>query len=311
MGITVLKTAALAGLFSCILALAGAFSGVTVSSHAITAAEVRTEADLREFVEHAVDEYYAEFLLKQHCDLTTLDLGGAADLLPQYLPNFGINDLSPASIQTLSAETVKKLISLFNSPGIQSYFPGGLDIWEACDFPDSSSFREVFGSGDGNWRSGSIYIFVLDENKTMLFHGADQNLESGTLGNNAGGTDDVGDLIIDGVEKTPGGVFVDCYWDEPTTGRSWKRSYVVDPFEYLQLDPPSDSPGIIFGSGIYPTDNPPSECQIVEPPAGSSGGGCAIAAGSDSTSRGIAFNLLLTVSAFFLAISLKSRAMNR
>ena len=43
---TVFKTAALAGLFLCMLMLAGAFSGITVSVHAITADEVETEADL-------------------------------------------------------------------------------------------------------------------------------------------------------------------------------------------------------------------------------------------------------------------------
>ena len=69
---TVFKTAALTGLFSCMLALAGAFSGITASVHAITAAEVETEAELKQFVEEAVDAYYIDFLLKQHCDLREL-----------------------------------------------------------------------------------------------------------------------------------------------------------------------------------------------------------------------------------------------
>ena len=40
-------------------------------------------------------------------------------------------------------------------------------------------------------------------------------------------------------------------------------------------------------------------------------GGCAIAAGSDSTPRSNAFNLLLIVSALFLAVSFGNRAVDR
>lgn len=42
-----------------------------------------------------------------------------------------------------------------------------------------------------------------------------------------------------------------------------------------------------------------------------SGGGCAIAAGSDSTSRNDALNLLLIVSALFFAVSFGNRAVGR
>ena len=78
---TVFKTAALSGLFLCMLALAGAFSGITTSVHATHADEVQTEADLKSFVEAAVDEYYIEFLLITQCDLTTLDFGQVGSLI--------------------------------------------------------------------------------------------------------------------------------------------------------------------------------------------------------------------------------------
>ena len=42
-----------------------------------------------------------------------------------------------------------------------------------------------------------------------------------------------------------------------------------------------------------------------------SGGGCAIAAGSDSTSQNNALNLLLIVSGLFLAVSFGNRAVGR
>ena len=69
---TVFKTAALAGLFLCMLALAGAFSGITTSVHATHADEVQTEADLKPFVEAAIDEYYINTIIKQHCDFSQI-----------------------------------------------------------------------------------------------------------------------------------------------------------------------------------------------------------------------------------------------
>ena len=338
---TIFKTTALAGLFSCLLAFAGAFSGITVSVHAITAAEVKTEADLEKFVQKAVDEYYTEFLVKQHCDLTKLNLGEAEDLLPILLADYGIQDLSPDSIRTLSSENIKELISLFNEEFVKLLLPEDFDIWEeACEVPDTSSFRDVFGSGEGDWRSGSIYLFVIhDPEQTIIFHGLDMQLENQDLtGLKDAGERLIGDLILEAVDP-PGDGFVDYCWDDPTVdgdevedtdpltapGDSWKTSYVVDPFDYLEMPPPPDSPGVIFGSGIYPkTGTPPSGCKIVggmeepngdgdeTPPTGdSSGGGCAIAAGSDSTSLGTAFNLLLTVFALFFVISSGSRAVGR
>ena len=66
---TVFKTAALAGLFSCMLMLAGAFSGITTSVHATHADEVDTEADLEQFVKAAIDEYYINTIIKS-CDFS-------------------------------------------------------------------------------------------------------------------------------------------------------------------------------------------------------------------------------------------------
>lgn len=117
---TVFKTAALAGLFSCVLMLAGAFSGITTSVHAVHADEVDTEEKLKQFVEEAVDEYYIEFLLKEHCDLRNLDLPELAlQFLPSFLAPYGIQDLSPESMRMLSTEDVRRLIGLFNGPQVR------------------------------------------------------------------------------------------------------------------------------------------------------------------------------------------------
>ena len=356
---TVFKTAALAGLFSCMLVLVGAFSGITASVHAITAAEVETEAELKQFVEDAVDAYYLEFLLKQHCDLSTLDLPESlsGQVLTGFLGRYGIQDLSPSSMQMLSTEDVKELIDLFNSGFVQGLFEAEgleLDIWAVCQVPQpNSTFRDVFGGPEeANWKSGSIYLFVAQYpqgEQKVVFHGQDPDLLTQDLtGLEDADNRPVMELIeqaaaaaVQGRPETEKG-FLDYCWDDPTVegdgdeddgdpltapGDSWKTSYVVDPFDSLGLPAPSDSPRVIFGSGIYPkTGEPPSECRIVtgmddmddmddditEVIEGIvDGGGCAIAAGSDNAPRGTAFNLLLIVSALFFTISFRSRAMDK
>ena len=310
---TIFKTAVLAGLFSCLLVLAGAFSGITVSVHAITAAEVKTEADLQQFVEDAVDAFYIDFLIRRHCDFSDAPF---ADLIP---PDF----------HEQSTKEMKTLISL------ASTVPGLADISVAayCEEDKILAFDEVF-RGDADWNARSIYLFVADDSGKILFHGTDESLEGEVLEVRDAGGRDVAQLIIDEVKTPDNDGLVDYCWDDPTVdeddiddndpstapGDSWKRNYVVDPYKYLQLPQPADSPRVIFGSGIYPkTGTPPEKCQIHGEidttngngggtPSADSGGGCAIAAGSDDTSRDTAFNLLLIVSALFLAVSLRSRA---
>ncbi len=210
----------------------------------------------------------------------------------------------------------------------------------------------------------------MDDQETLLFHGADSSVENMVLDAEDEGGRDVADLIV-GEVKTPNSGnpgFINYCWDDPDVngdeildsnrdpipgrapGDSWKTSYVVDPFKSLGMPAPSNSPGIIFGSGIYPkTGNPPPGCDgngmadydeegmgdmedpmedMQEPveesmdepgegemepamPTSVSGGGCAITAGSDSTPRNDALNLLLIVSALFLAVSFRRRVTSK
>ena len=354
---TVFRTVALAGLFSLMLALGGVFFGITASVHAAhpdatTADQVGTdETKLKQFVGAAVDEYYIKFLLQgedEHCDLTNLP-----DRLPPALATGLVNnlalvapipDLTPASMRTLTTDQVKGLLDLFKSPLIANYLPDDFDMWADCTFPPDSTFRDVFtaSGAEGNWLSGSIYLFVMDHNQKLLFHGSDEKLDGVVLEAIDGGGRDVGRLLVDEVSSTADGDgLVDYCWNDPATteddvvdddpatapGDSWKTSYVVDPFEYLGVDPPSGSSSVIFGSGIYPkTGTPPEGCMIYdeEPPTttppttppttgggDSGGGGCAIAAGSGGMPKGVAFNLLLIASALFFTVSLAGRAGGR
>lgn len=302
------------------LTLGVVFYGITASVHAITASEVQTEADLKQFVEEAIDAYYYEFILKERCDLSQLVFPEEVEeLFPLFLKSYGIEDLSPDSIRMLTVAEMKKITSLFNNAGVKNSLSVGF-IWTACDLPPPSSFREVLESEEGGkWRSGSIYLFVTqhmeeDPRQTFIFHGQDMQFENKDV---TGLQDAYGRRVMDLAEqaanepvqgRTEKGFFHYC-WDDPTIehdniedmnpltapGDSWKISYVVDPFDYLGLDALPDSPRVIFGSGIYPkTGTPPSGCDG-DGMADVSGGGCAIAAGSDNTPLSTVFNLLLIV----------------
>lgn len=276
---TVFKTAALASLFSCVLVLAGVFSGITTSAHAVHAEDVETEDQLRQFVTEAVDEYYINFLLKTQCDLTQLDFGPqVTPLIGPSLSQLGISDLSPASMQRLSIEQVRGLISLF--PTVQALLPPDFDMWDACTLPQpTSTFRDVFTEEEENWLSGSIYLFVMNDEKELLFHGDDESLEGDVVEAIDEGDRDVGKLIVDEADDPMNNGIIKYCWDDPTTdedniveaendstiapGDSLKVSYVIDPFSSLGVPGPSGSPGIILGSGIYPETPDPDlpECN--------------------------------------------------
>lgn len=341
---TVFKTAALAGLFLCMLVFGGAFSGITTSAHAVHADEVDTEEELKQFVKEAVDEYYIDFIIKTQCDFTKITHPGSntplSDLIALQTP---LSDFLQ-----LPADRIRPTIPLFSTLQLTREI-----MEQGCDF--TQRFAEVFGRGEGDWNSGSIYLFVMDDTGKMLYHGADDTLEGERIVAVDEGGRDVRELIV-GEAATPmnDGIVKYC-WDNPAVdtddindnddetapGDSLKVSYVIDPFQDLGAPALSGSPGIIFGSGIYPemidpelpecngtgiagdgpepTDPPTEPMPPMEPPmepgpgtsTSVSGGGCAIAGGGDSTPRNDALNLLLMVSTLFLAVSFGNRAASR
>ena len=233
---TVFKTAALAGLFLCVMMLAGAFFGITDFVHAthdeapeITADQVETEGSLEQFVKEAVDAYYIDLIMKHECDFTGLTI----NFMGAPIEGAAINGFLP----TLSTDVIKSFIPEF----------ANLDMEDYCDL--NPPFHEVFGREDGDWKSGSIYLFVMDGQGTLLFHGDDQSLEDEVLEAIDAGEKDVAQLIINKAKENPKeGGFVDYCWDDPAIeddnvggsdpaiapGDSWKRNYVVDPFELLE-----------------------------------------------------------------------------
>ena len=345
---TVFKTAVLTGLLSCLLALAGAFFGTTVSVHAmhegfIHAEDVHTEADLEQFVEDAVNAYYIDFIIKS-CDFKKITTPAGAIVYDLISAQFG-GDFQ--NFLHTPAADLRPSVPLFHSIGLTK-----AEMEKGCDF--SHRFDQVFDKGgnrgEGDWKSGPIYLFVINDEGRTLFHGADPNLEGKVLAAVDEGKNDVNKLIIGEVENPRNGGIVEYCWDNPDVpgdeilengkpiegkapGDSWKKSYVVDPFVSLRAPELSSSPGVIFGSGIYPdpeTGTAPPGCDgngmadydgngmadydgdgMDGDGMDAASGGCAIVAGSDSTPRGTAFNLLLIVSVLFLAVSFGSRAMDK
>lgn len=330
---TVFRTAALAGLFLCLLMLAGAFSGITASVHAVHADEVDTQDELVQFVQEAIDEYYINTIIKT-CDFSDAPFGPA-------IAAAGL-DLATATV-----DEIKRVIPLFPAVGLT----GRSDIDPYCDF--SQRFAEVFGRGEGDWNSGSIYLFIMDDTGRMLYHGADEALEGERIVAVDEAGQDVRELIVDEAATPMNAGIIKYCWDDPAVdsdniddndpatapGDSLKISYVVNPFEYLEAPALSATPGVIFGSGIYPsemdsdlpqcngngvagdvepTDPEPTDPEPTDPEptmdpgiTSVSGGGCAIAAGSDSTPRSHTFNLLLMVSALLFTVSFGSRKAGR
>ena len=147
------------------------------------------------------------------------------------------------------------------------------------------------------WKSGAIYMFAMTSTTQVFFNGLLHTLEDTNLNVVDEDGVNVGDEIIKTATGTGVGGFVDYKWDHPlidgdevredgkSPGTTPKRSY-VEGFSF-----PGGEQVFIMGSGIYPGDYTKAEDDD---------GGCAIV-GIGSGTGNTALNLLLVVSALFLA----------
>lgn len=299
--------------------------GSDIPPLAVSADQVETAGDLeaqkealRDFVHSAIDAYYIDFLIKGSCDFSGVS-------------GFGTFDLAQ-----LSRDQIKDLI-----PRIASFAGGQASVLSLCNVLKASLYRPVMRSEEGDWKSGSVYVFAMDSDidvQRVLFNGLDSQLEDKNLKLSDNGGRDVGKLIIDEVRMAEKGegVFVEYCWDDPdyegdevrdengnpipgkAPGKSYKLSYVVDSLDYIGLPPPPGAPKYIFGSGIYPKEGEGnlldgcefSRAGVEEPPDmvedAADGGGCAIV-GTGDTPQGTVLNLFLMASVLFLAVSFGRR----
>ena len=119
--------------------------------------EAQKEA-LKSFVHSAIDAYYIDFLFKGSCDFSTV-------------PGFESFDLA-----SLSRDQIKAFI-----PQIVSSATGGqINLLNVCNALRASLYRSVMRSEEGPWKSGSVYVFSMDDNidvQRVLFNGLDAELE--------------------------------------------------------------------------------------------------------------------------------------
>ena len=196
--------------------------------------------------------------------------------------------------QVMDDDTLQKFVQ----EGLQGYLPVLL-AHARGDFSKLPNYRHCMR--EEPWKSGAIYMFVMTSTTTVFFNGNDPLLEDTNLNVVDEDGVNVGDEIIKTASGTGVGGFVNYKWDHPlidgdevredgkSPGITPKRSYV----EGFNL--PLQDVVFIIGSGIYPGDYEDD------------GGGCAVA-GPANASRSAAANLLLIVSALFLATSLRRRA---
>ena len=172
-----------------------------------------------------------------------------------------------------------------------------------CDLSKTSLYRPVMRSAEGPWKSdqNAVYLFMMyDEGERVIFNGNNKSLEGASLlVTDANGVHLGPTIIKEAKEPGEDGFFL-YLWDDPRT----KEDDIYDPggapgispkLGYVKaLDLPKSGRVIIFGSGIYP------KVEKVEK-------GCAVAAGTVSASESAVFNLLLIVSAVFLAVLRRNR----
>ena len=296
--------------------------GSDIPPLAVSADQVETAGDLeaqkaalRDFVHSAIDAYYIDFLIKGSCDFS------------------GVSGFERFDLAQLSRDQIKSHIRT-----IASLAAGGqASLLSLCNVLKASLYRPVMRSEEGDWKSGSVYVFAMDNDidvQRVLFNGLDSQLEDKNLKLSDEGGRDVGKLIIDEVRMAEKGegVFVEYCWDDPdyegdevrdengnpipgkAPGKSYKLSYVVDSLDYIGLPPPPGAPKYIFGSGIYPKEGEGnlldgcefSRAGVDEPTDAADGGGCAIF-GTGDTPQGTVLNLFLMASVLFLAVSFGRR----
>ncbi|MCY4545976.1 MAG: cache domain-containing protein [Gemmatimonadetes bacterium] len=137
-----------------------------------------------------------------------------------------------------------------------------------------SDILDVFRIEDGHWRHGAIYLFILNDDGYVIFHGADRTQEARNQSHleDINGVKFVQEFIK--VAKESGSGFVEYQYDDPSvpgdeeTGTP-KLSYIHS------FETRATGRRVIFGAGIYfdVSDVADSITLAAEPSSISEGGG--------------------------------------
>ena len=196
-------------------------------------------------------------------------------------------------------------------------------ITTSIDLPEYSDpviLRRIFRFEGGPWRSGSTYIYIMDEKGNVIFNGANRNIEHTNLLNFKDGDDPFIQRIlkaargetgfskcvdVEGREYIERENFV-CYnWDDPGVegdepigggagGTSSKLAYTI---QYKE----TDQRIYVFGTGLYLEIE-----QAKDDSSDSDDGGCSIAR-TDAMAGSFVTNSFSVLALLFLTIFLRNR----
>ena len=177
---------------------------------------------------------------------------------------------------------------------------------------DPVILRRIFRFDEGPWRSGSTYIYIMDDMGNVIFNGDNRKIEQTNLWDFPPDSEDKFIQRIIAAAKKPGGGFVRYDWNDPDDpnddppdggagGSSPKLAYAMQ-FTPKSLNPEDEPRVYVFGTGLYP-DNQEQRVGQNERDSGA----CAISGRADRI-QGSAFNLFLVVSVLFLVISFRKRS---
>ena len=155
------------------------------------------------------------------------------------------------------------------------------------------------------WAHGSIYLFIMEGN-VVITNANDPGL-NGSVFENVFDEDgvDIWKLIKEAVESEAGGGFVEYKWDNPLTDEDdvppalGKSPGTSPKISYVKKAELGDGRYVVFGSGIYPAQTPPTPTTT----GSDDDGGCAIA-GTGDRSRGVLLNFLLTAAVLLFPAAL-------
>ena len=215
---------------------------------------------------------------------------------------------------TLASEVMNGIDNDGNREALKDFVTHAKEhIREAEHIEDLLLLLTEFRDKEGDWiaHEDSIYLYMFTDvssdahEELVVFHAINFDVEGLDLhGMRDANGDEIAHKLI---EAVAGDGFAEYTWDDPRfegdevteAGRSPGSSPKVGYVEKVTL---LDDPAMfLIGSGFYPTPYSPA-----------SDNGCAIAVGTtgrDSLSS--LFNLFLMVSALFLAVSWKTRAVKR
>ena len=168
-----------------------------------------------------------------------------------------VHDPADAPVVTASDVVDRETLKAFVNGAIEHLG----NLFEMEGFDALTKARAVFRDERGPWREGSVYLFTVDRNRYIWFHGAFPNLYEFQVGGRA--TDAVtGEIlmqkIIDAALSNPEGEFVEYHFDDPADDSdSVEIPKVAFVRERAYNIPGFGSLPFIFGSGFYTTTPTP------------------------------------------------------